>query len=283
MRIVDIVISAAIGGLIGFAASHYTAESGGLATGAMAGLDAQIDAQITARLDALGVKGADDLDSRISGGVAQFLADQPEAVMAALERHQASAAEREAEALRQTAAGLFDALTKQPGDPAFGADAATADVTLVEFFDYRCGYCKRSLETVLALAEQDPKLRVVLKEFPILGPESVAASQISLAAYQIDPTRYKALHAALMRHRGAYDKASLLGVAAEAGYDPVAIEAALTNGAIKTHISNGYEIAQALGIRGTPAFVIGDRVIPGAVSADTLREAIETARAANKG
>ena len=72
-------------------------------------------------------------------------------------------------------ADLGDALTSQPNDPALGADAATADVVLVEFFDYRCGYCRRSLEGVMALVEEDPKLRVVLKEFPILGPESMLA------------------------------------------------------------------------------------------------------------
>lgn len=275
MRIVEIAIAAVLGGAIGFAASQLATDDD---RDAGQDIAAAIDAGVNKRLEALGLTDAAALDGKISGGVAQFLADQPEAVMIALEQHQANQkAQQEAE-LRKTVASLGDALTGQSGDPSLGADASEADVTLVEFFDYRCGYCKRSLETVMALADEDPKLRVVLKEFPILGPESLAAAQVSLAAHNVDPSKYKGLHLAMMRHRGGYDPASLLGVAAKAGYDPVAIEAAMKDGAVRQQIRNGYEIAEALGIRGTPAFVIGDRVIPGAVSGATLREAIEEAR-----
>ncbi len=283
MRIMDLAKAAAVGGVIGFAASHIVVDAA--KDGADSGpdiaalVDARVEAAVDARMADLGLASATDLDSRISGGVAQFLADQPEAVMTALEQHQVNEKAREEDARKETLASLGDALTRQPGDPAIGASAETAEVTLVEFFDYRCGYCKRSLETVLDLAKEDPTLRVVFKEFPILGPESVAATQVSLAANLVDPSRYDALHNALMRHSGAYDKATLLGVAAKVGYDPVEIEAALANGAIGAQIRNGYEIAEALGIRGTPAFIVGSTVIPGAVSGQRLREAIEAARA----
>ncbi len=279
MRLADIVIAAVVGGAIGFAASHYVAGQ----RDETAAVEAMIDARVADRLAALGLEDKGALDGRISGGVAQFLADQPEAVYAALEQHQANIAAAEEEERRQTVANLGPALFEQPEDPAFGATEAEADVTLVEFFDYRCGYCKRSLETVLALAETDPKLRVVMKEFPILGPESIAATRVSLAAYRTDPAPYRDFHAALMRHRGGYDKEALLQIAAEAGYDPAAVAANMEDEAISKQIRNSYEIAEALGIRGTPAFVVGDRVIPGAVSADSLRDAIETTRAARKG
>lgn len=279
MRILEIAVTAVVAAAIGFAASQYAQRDGD----GSADLAKLVDERIDARFDGLGLASGGDLDSRISGGVAQFLADQPEAVYGALERHHANEQAREAEALRQTVASLGDALTGQTGDPAFGADAATADVTLVEFFDYRCGYCKRSLEGVMSLAESDPKLRVVLKEFPILGPESVAAARASLAANRVDPSRYMDFHVALMRHRGGFDAASLLAVAAAAGYDPSAVEAAMADDAITIQIRNGYEIAEALGIRGTPAFVVGDQVISGAVGPDALRRAIEDARNARKG
>lgn len=279
MRIMELAIAAAVGGAIGFAASLAMVDAPKAGPDISALVDARAQEQVDARLADLGLATATDLDSRISGGVAQFLADQPEAVMTALELHQMNEKAREEDARKETLASLGDALTKQPGDPAIGASAETAEVTLVEFFDYRCGYCKRSLETVLDLAKEDPTLRVVFKEFPILGPESLAAAQVSLAANQVDPSRYDALHTALMRHSGGYDKATLLGVAAKVGYDPVDIEAALANGAIRAQIRNGYEIAEALGIRGTPAFVVGSTVIPGAVSGERLREAIEAARA----
>ena len=279
MRIAEILISAVLGGALGFAASQFLADGGPNADG----LNDMVDARVAELLEAVGLGPDADLDGRISGGVAQFLADQPESVMAALERHQANVEQQEAEARRQTIASLGEALTAQPNDPAFGASMEEADVVLVEFFDYRCGYCRRSLESVMALAAEDPKLRVVLKEFPILGPESVAAAQLSLAAYSVDPAAHQSLHMRLMSHRGPYDQATLLGVAAEAGYDPAAVQRELANGAIQAQIRNGYELAEALGIRGTPAFVIGDEVIPGAVSQARLRKVIEEVRAADKG
>jgi len=282
MRIAEIAISAVLGGAIGFAASQYAGQPSEPA-GQTPDAAALVDKRVGEAIDSLGLTDAASLDDRIAGGVAQFLADQPEAVMAALRQHQANVEAEEENARKQTILSLGPALTEQPGDPAFGAAADVADVTLVEFFDYRCGYCRKSLESVLSLAAEDPKLRVVLKEFPILGPESVAAAQLSLAAYAVDPKAHKGLHERLMHHRGAYDKTSLLGVAAEAGYDPVDIEAALANGAVQAQIRNGFEIAEALGIRGTPAFVIGDQVIPGAVSQARLRDVIESVRAADKG
>ncbi len=283
MRITDIAIAAIIGAGVGFAASHLVANRDGAPAITEAAVDARVDARIDARLAELGLEQKSDLDGRISGGVAQFLTDQPEAVVKALDQYQEQKAAQEEAERRQTVDAMADALKRQAGDPAIGADAATADVTLVEFFDYRCGYCKRSLETVMALAEDDPKLRVVFKEFPILGPESVLATRVSLAANKIDPSRYLELHAALMRHRGAYDVASLLAVTADVGFDPAAVEAMMNNVAVAGQIKNAYEVAEALGIRGTPAFIVGDRVIPGAVSGGTLKDAIEAARAADKG
>lgn len=292
-RAVATVIGAAaiVGAIAGFAAGRYASMTGEAnpETAAMidakinAEVEARVGAQVDARLAELGVGSASDLDGRISGGVAQFLADQPEAVYGALERHQANEQAREEEARRQTVADLGSALTSQPNDPAFGATAADADVVLVEFFDYRCGYCKRAMEGVMSLADADPKLRVVMKEFPILGPESVAATRVSLAANLVDPALYKEFHVALMRYRGGYDAASLLGLAAEFGYDPAAVQTAMNDEAVTAQIRNGYEIAEALGIRGTPAFVIGDQVIPGAVGPDRLKAAIEEARGARKG
>ena len=276
MRLADIVISALVGGAVGFAASHYLASQSDTADE----VAAIVDARVQDRLTALGIAQKSDLDSRISGGVAQFMVDQPEEVLAALERHQANEEKRQDEERRKAVLALGDALTNQPGDPVIGASAEEADITLVEFFDYRCGYCRRSLETVLAIAETDPKLRVVMKEFPILGPESVAAARMSLAAYKLDPKLYEPLHLALFAHGGGYTKDDLLTVATTVGYDPDALEAAMAEQGIREQIRNAYDVAEALGIRGTPAFVIGEQVIPGAVSEARLREAIAEARAA---
>lgn len=282
MRIAPIAVAAIVGAVAGFAASQFSKPAED-AAGAQAQIDAQIDARLDSRLEALGLAEKDRLDWRIAEGVEAYLADKPESVYAALERHQLNEQRREEEERRQAVADLGDALTGQKNDPAMGASAAEADVTLVEFFDYRCGYCKRALAGVMALVEDDPKLRVVMKEFPILGPESVAATRVSLAANLVDPSRYMAFHVALMQHRGSYDSATLLGLAAEHGYDPAKVQEAMGNDAVTAQIRNGYEVAEALGIRGTPAFIVGDTIIPGAVGKDRLKEAIEAARAAKKG
>lgn len=276
-----VAMAAAVGGIIGFAASQMSNNTPEAVDGAATA--ALIDARVNARLEELGLTSKTELEGRISGGVASYLAEQPEAVYNALALHQQNEKAREEDARRQTVAQLGDALFDQEGDPSFGASAETADMTLVEFFDYRCGYCKRSLQTVLDLVESDPKLRVVLKEFPILGPESVVASRVSLAANRIDPKLHKGFHTALMAHRGGFDTTSLLIVAAAAGYDPAAVQAEMEASEVTTQIRNAYEVAEALGIRGTPAFVVGDTVIPGAVNADQLRQAIEKARAKDKG
>lgn len=276
MRVLEIAVAAILGGAIGFGASQIAAPD---STGADATAEL-VDARVAERLEELGIASKSDLDSRISGEVASFLAEQPESVYAALALHQANEQAREDEARRETVAQLSEALTNQDGDPSFGASAEEADVTLVEFFDYRCGYCKRSLQTVLEVVETDPKLRVVLKEYPILGPDSVVAARVSLAANRIDPSLYKGFHTAMMGHRGSYDTASLLLVAAASGYDPAAIQAEIGDKTLTHQIRNAYEVAEALGIRGTPAFVIGDQVIPGAISADQMRQAIEETRAA---
>ena len=278
MRVLELAIAAAVGGAVGFGA-NLAMQGDGAPPDEGPDVAAIVDAKVQERLAAMGVSSSGDLDSRISGGVAQFLADQPEAVMAALEQHQANEQAREEEARKAALATMADALTRQPGDPAIGASAETAEVTLVEFFDYRCGYCRRSLETVMELTEQDPTLRVVFKEFPILGPESLAAAEVSLAANQVDPSKYAELHRAIMRHNGPFDRASLVGVAAGVGYDPAAVLTAMSGESVRAQIRNGYDIAEALGIRGTPAFIVGSTIIPGAVSGDRLRQAIEQARA----
>ena len=173
---------------------------------------------------------------------------------------------------------LNDPLFSQPTDPSIGATASEADVSIVEFFDYRCGYCRRAHSSIVELIKTDSKIRVVLKEFPILGPDSVSAAMISLSANMINPEKYADLHDRLIQHQGPYDEATLLALAADVGYDPAGIQAAMTNKALTTQIENARQIAEALNIRGTPAFIIGDKIIPGAVPLQQLRAAIEEAR-----
>lgn len=145
------------------------------------------------------------------------------------------------------------------------------DITLVEFFDYNCGYCKQALNTVKKLLAEDKNLRVVMKEFPILGRQSQEASLVSLAAYRQDPKKFSEFHIKLMSTRGRSGKKKALAVAGAVGYDVAKLEADLNNPKSGDVLTESNQIASQLGIQGTPAFIIGDVIIPGFVEYDALK------------
>jgi protein-disulfide isomerase len=150
------------------------------------------------------------------------------------------------------------------------------DVTLVEFFDYRCAYCRRVVSSVRALLDEDRALRMVFKELPVLGPDSVRAARAALASRRQD--RYVPFHFALM----TADDLSLEGIRAIArsvGLDPDQLEADMAAPEVMAAIEANYALANELGIEGTPAFVIGDQLIPGAVDKARLQQLLDQARA----
>ncbi len=153
------------------------------------------------------------------------------------------------------------------------------DVTVVEFLDYRCGYCKRAHEGVQALLEGDPNIRFVVKEFPILGPESTFASRIALASLEQGNDVYAAVSDALMRHEGEMTQDEVMRIATEAGADLAQLQKDADNPEIAEHIRRTYALARQLEINGTPGFVIGDEIVRGFVPYDALRELVEDARA----
>ena len=154
------------------------------------------------------------------------------------------------------------------------------DVVFVEFFDYNCGYCKRALSDMTELMKTDPKLKVVLKEFPVLGPGSLEAAKVATAARIQDKSgkKYLDFHQRLMGGRGQADKARALAAAKDAGFDVAKIEKDLESEEVKASLQESFKIAQALGLNGTPSYVIGDKVIIGAVGLEALQEGINTAR-----
>ncbi len=154
------------------------------------------------------------------------------------------------------------------------------DVTLVEFFDYNCGYCKRAMADMLDLLKADPKLKVVLKEFPVLGPSSVEAAQVAVAVRMQDPggKKYLDFHQRLLGGRGQADKARALAAAKEAGLDIARIEKDMNSPEVRTTLEENFKLAEAMGMNGTPSYVIGKQVVVGAVGLSTLKEKINTAR-----
>ena len=149
------------------------------------------------------------------------------------------------------------------------------DVTLVEMFDYNCGYCRGALPDLATLIAEDPNLRVVLKEFPILSKSSVDAARVAVLVGEAD-VDYWAFHQALFTSRGQVDKDTALAAADDLGLNPVALELDMESRRGRRAIQKSYDIAKALNITGTPTYIIGDEMIPGAIGIDELRSASPT-------
>ncbi len=156
------------------------------------------------------------------------------------------------------------------------------NVTLVEFFDYNCGYCKRALEDVSALIKNDPNLKVVLKELPILSPGSVEAARVAVAVRMQNPAKYWDFHRALLGGRGEANMARALAAAQAAGLDVERIKKDISNPEVDATLAESEQLAKALQIGGTPSYVLGDQLIPGALPHDRMAVAIAAVRKCGK-
>ncbi|ODT68635.1 MAG: hypothetical protein ABS75_19855 [Pelagibacterium sp. SCN 63-23] len=179
------------------------------------------------------------------------------------------------EQARTALADYEDAIYNAPGQVVLGNP--DGDVTLVEFFDYNCGYCRTSMPDMATLLAEDPNLKVILKEFPILSNESIDAARIGVLVGEAD-VDYWAFHQTLFSGRGKVDKAAALAAAQDLGLSPVDLELQMGEERVAKVIQNSYQIAQALGITGTPTYIIGNEVIPGAIGVDELRDRIANMR-----
>jgi len=209
--------------------------------------------------------------------VQQYLLDNPKVILESVQRlqDQEQAAKR---AHTKNALTLsHQKLNNDPDSPVAGNPKG--DVTVVEFFDYRCGYCKKVHPSIMKSIETDKNVRYVFKEFPILGPESVVASKAALAVSRVSPTKYYAYHNIVMGARGSLTKTALLKMAADVGVNPDTVEKEMASPEIENIIKKNYALAQSLNISGTPAFVIGDQLVPGAMDYGTLERMIAEIRA----
>ncbi|MCP4382089.1 MAG: thioredoxin domain-containing protein [Hyphomicrobiales bacterium] len=151
-------------------------------------------------------------------------------------------------------------------------------VTLVEFFDYNCGFCRRALEDMRELIAQDDNLRVVLKEFPVLGEGSVEAAQVSIAVNLVAPDQMNAFHDALLSQPGQVDGDVALAVAEDLGLDTGALREKLEADEVNDTITEVYALASELALTGTPSYVTANDVVIGAVGFDALKDRIASAR-----
>ncbi len=177
-------------------------------------------------------------------------------------------------AARTAIPALADTLIRSPGDPFEGNPQG--DVTVVEFTDVRCPYCRRMLPIMAELVQRDHNVRVVLKDIPILGPGSVMGTKALLAAQK--QNSYLKLRDAIMTGPAEITAASLRSAAAKLGLDWERLQKDMADPATQQRINANLELASKLDIRGTPAFVIGTRMLPGAVGLEELQEAVAAAR-----
>jgi protein-disulfide isomerase len=216
--------------------------------------------------------------SEVERIVREYLIAHPDVIqdaMAELEKRQTAAdAEKHKAAVKQYSEALFTS----PRQVVLGNP--NGNVTFVEFFDYNCGYCKRAMDDMLTLLKDDPKLRVVLKEFPVLGPGSVEAAQVAVAVRMQDKSgkKYLEFHQKLLGGRGQADKARALAVAKDIGLDMGRLDKDLASPEVKATLQESFKLAEALGLNGTPSYVIGENVVVGAVGLDALKEKVNTSR-----
>ena len=211
--------------------------------------------------------------------IKDYLLKHPELlqeVMSELEKRQTAAdAEKHRGAIKELSATIFNSSRQVTLGNLQG------DVTVVEFFDYNCGYCKRAMTDMLDLLKVDGKVRFVLKEFPVLGEGSMQAAQVAVAVRMQDKTggkKYLDFHQKLLASRGSIDKARAVAAAKEVGLDVARIEKDLASDEVKATLEESYKIAEALGLNGTPSYVVGSDVVIGAVGLKVLKEKVNTAR-----
>ena len=155
------------------------------------------------------------------------------------------------------------------------------DITVYEFSDYNCGYCKRSFNMLMELARQDGNIRIVIKEFPILAQSSVDAAKLAIAAGEIG--KFEAFHTAVMTWQGGLDDLAYASIAEAAGTSVDELNSILDGLDTDAIINDNRNAAQQLNISGTPAFIVGDTLVPGAVSLEEMQELVKAAREAQQG
>jgi protein-disulfide isomerase len=216
--------------------------------------------------------------SEIERIIREYLVTHPEVLqdaIAELEKRQTAA---EAEKIKAAVAGNAETLFNSGRQVVLGNPAG--NVTMVEFFDYNCGYCKRAMADMLELLKTDPNLKVVLKEFPVLGAGSIEAAKVAVAVRMQDKDgkKYLEFHQKLLGGRGQADKSRALAVAKDIGLDVKRIEADMESAEAKVSLEESLKLGEQLGLSGTPSYIVGTDVVVGAVGLDTLRTKVSAAR-----
>ncbi|MEE2760250.1 MAG: DsbA family protein [Pseudomonadota bacterium] len=215
--------------------------------------------------------------SEIEGLIGRYLRENPRVIVEAIQNLQRQEDKIRHRQATQNLARYRQQLIDNPASPFVGK--RNASITVVEFFDYRCLYCKRMLPAIERLLKEDTDVRYVFKEFPILSSESRIAAAAALAAWNTDSDHYYNLHRGLMGARRKLTRDRIFEIARKAGYDIVRLQNAMQAPEVESEILANTRLAQQVGITGTPGFIIGERIVEGTINFDTLKNIIAEARA----
>lgn len=208
--------------------------------------------------------------------VLETIRENPQIVVEAIEMLQAREAQAKAQQVQAVLRANREALERDPNAAVIGnPDGA---VTVVEFFDYNCGYCRQVFDDVKALVAADSDVRVVMREWPILGEASVFAARAALASR--NQGKYQEFHIALMEQEGRANEGSVMKIAADLGMDIDQLRSDMDAPEVTAHLQTSMQLTQALGLNGTPAFVFGSELVPGAIELKQMKALVEQAREA---
>lgn len=207
-----------------------------------------------------------------------YIMNNPQTIMDSVQAYQMKEQELAQKSAEEKLKEYKDKLTKSPDLPFTGNPEG--DVTVVEFFDFNCGYCKKAFEDVTKVLEEDKNLKIVFIDMPILSDKSQLMAKMAMAAHK--QGKYFEAHAALMNYRGTQSEENYLNALKDAGLDIEKIKADMAGADIDMTIQKHLKIANELNIRGTPGFIVGDQLHPGYIGLDGLKMAIQDARAGAK-
>lgn len=212
--------------------------------------------------------------------IREYLIENPEIL---IEAQNALEAKQQSKRVEQSMRGIADnrqQIFSSPTDITLGNPKG--DVTVVEFFDYNCGYCKRALSDMDDILAKDKNVRFILKEFPILGPDSLAAHRVANAVRLLAPEKYAQFHRTLLGAEEHASEATAVAVATSLGLSEAAIRKSMAEKPNDDIVRQAYQLANSIGITGTPTYILGDEAVFGAVGSEVIEEKVANVRACGK-
>ena len=203
----------------------------------------------------------------------EYISENPELILQSVRKYQEEQERKMMQSAQENLKEYLEFFTQKDLPMVGNVDG---DVTIVEFFDFNCGYCKKAFEDVQKIVAEDSNARVVFMDMPILSPSSAKMSAIAVASHK--QGKYFEMHKALMDYRGTQNEKAFLKLAEDLGLDMEKLKADMESPETQAFIDKAKTIAQAIGIRGTPGFIVGERIYPGYIGIAALRDAVKVAR-----